>query len=177
MAEQTQPVAGVKPLEPKFSSRPAFTVVGMKLHVKGDDESMSQVSKVIGKLWDRFHLRMGEVRVKGDPRVCYGLMGNYDAQTGDWEYLAGLEVEEPPEIPEGMEAWQIPAQFYAIFPCPMSAIKQTNDYIYQTWLTASTYKHGDGMDFEYYDETFDYSTPERFAASTFYVYVPVVPKG
>ncbi|MCC7352573.1 MAG: AraC family transcriptional regulator [Anaerolineae bacterium] len=176
MAEQMQPVAEVKPREPKFGSRPAFTVVGMKLHIRGGPDSMNQVPTEIGKLWDRFHLRMGEIKVKGNPHVSYGVEGNYDGTTGEWDYLAGFEVAEPPEIPQGMDVWRVPAQFYVIFPCPMSAIRQTYDYIYQTWLPGSPYKHSGGVEFEYYDETFDASTPERAAASTFYAYVPVVAK-
>lgn len=134
-------------MEPKIVTRPAFTVAGMKYRGKNEKDEIPQ-------LWERFMPRAKEVRYKANPNVCYGLMDNYYEKIGEFDYLAGIEVQAASDIPEGMASWQVPEQTYAVFPCNLKSIKQAFRQIYHEWLPQSGYQRASGPDFEFYDESF-----------------------
>ena len=149
-------------MEPTFVSRPAFTVVGMKYRGRNEQREIPQ-------LWDRFMPRSGEIQHRVDPHVAYGVMGNYDMATGEFDYLAGFEVEGAAEIPAGMAHWDVPAQTYAVFPCTLPTLMDVIHQINQAWLPASGRQRAEGPEFEFYDERFDPSDP----SSAMYIYVPL----
>ena len=149
-------------MEPTFVSRSAFTVVGMKYRGKNEHEEIAQ-------MWNRFMPRSGEIQHRVDPHVAYGVMGNLDMDSGEFDYLAGYEVEHAADVPEGMSHWAVPAQTYAVFPCTLPTLLEVMHQIYQTWLPASGRQRADGPDFEFYNEWFDPSDP----SSAMYIYVPV----
>lgn len=85
-------------MEYKIVERGGFTVVGLKHHYKlGNGE--------IAKLWERFIPREGEIKHREESHNSYGLMGNFDRDTDMFDYMAGLPVTRPDDIPDGMEAW------------------------------------------------------------------------
>jgi AraC family transcriptional regulator len=148
---------------PKFVSLPAFTLVGMKMRVRPQ-------GKVPGELWDEFGPRMGEVQHVAGPDIAYGLTDNMNMGTGEFDYMAGLQVGSAADIPAGMTAHDVPAQTYAVFPCTLPTIRATFDHIYAVWLPGSGYARTSGPELELYDETFDPRDP----ASVFEVYIPIV---
>jgi AraC family transcriptional regulator len=151
-------------MKTRIVTKPAFTVVGMKYHGKNQNNEIPQ-------LWRKFGPHMHEVKHILQPNVAYGVMGNYEEATGEFDYMAALEVERTADVAEGMTAWTIPAQTYAVFPCTLDTIRETYDTIYQRWLPTSGYRHADGPEFELYDERFDTTNP----ASMMFVYIPIEP--
>jgi AraC family transcriptional regulator len=147
-------------MEAEILKRDAFVVVGMKY--RGRNEANQ-----IPALWDVFMPRAHEIPAKVNERVAYGVMGNYDEATGEFDYVAGYEVSATDHIPEGMTSWAIPAQTYAVLPTTLPTLHETYGQIYETWLPQSGYKHAGGPEFEYYDEKFNLSAEMS-------IYIPVV---
>jgi len=149
-------------VEPKIVGKPAFTVAGIKYRGKNEQNE-------IPRLWESFVARMQEIRNAVNPAVCYGVCDNMDGETGEFDYLAAVEVTDDADLPDGMVAWAIPAQTYAVFTCTLPTIAKAYEHIYQTWLPASKYKRACGPEFELYDADFDHQQPE----SKLHLYVPV----
>jgi AraC family transcriptional regulator len=148
-------------MEPKIVAKPAFTVVGMLYQGKNENNEIAQ-------MWQQFNPRMGEVKHKADPYVCYGVCYDMDSEEG-FEYVAGFEVDSVADMPKGMVSRDVPKQKYAIFPCTLKTIGEAYGHAFQTWLPGSGYQRGDGPDFEYYDENFN---PGE-AGSQLYIYIPI----
>jgi AraC family transcriptional regulator len=149
-------------MEPKIESRPAFTVVGMKYRGKNEQDE-------IPNMWGEFASRVVEVQNRVEAHATYGVMGNYDEDSGEFDYVAGLNVVPDAAVPEGMVRWDVPAQTYAVFSCTLPTIGSTFEHIHHTWLPASGYRHAGGPELELYDEAFDPEDPE----SVMYLYIPV----
>jgi AraC family transcriptional regulator len=150
-------------MESEIITRNTLLVVGMKYHGRNEPNQ-------IPGLWDVFMPRAYEVQAKVNEHVAYGVMGNYDQASGEFDYVAGFEVNDADHIPEGMVTWEIPAQTYAVFPTTMPTLTETYDQLYESWLPQSGYKHAGGPEFEYYGETFDPSDP----TSEMQIYIPIV---
>ena len=58
-------------MQPLFVTKPAFTVVGLNIHVAAK-------SPKIAALWQAFGPRMREVQHLAEPGVCLGLMDHFD---------------------------------------------------------------------------------------------------
>ena len=148
-------------------SKAAFTVVGAKYRGKNEHNE-------IPRLWDKEYLpRMAEIKHRSELNVSYGLMGNYDPQSGEYDYVAGADVSDATDIPQGMVVWQVPTLTYAVYPCILLEIGAAWDYMYQTWLPNSSYQHAEGPEFEYYGVEFTTSTDP--AKARMYLYVPIIP--
>ena len=149
-------------MESRFVSLPTFTLVGMMMRVKPQ-------GKVPGQLWDEFGPRTSEIRHMAGPDVAYGLTNNMDMATGEFDYMAGVQVTSVEDIPEGMVSFNVPAQSYALFPCTIPTLREVFDHIYGVWLPASGYARTSGPELELYGETFDPRDP----VAVFEVYIPV----
>jgi predicted transcriptional regulator YdeE len=76
-----------KPLsEPRIVEKEAFTIVG--LHYRGKNEN-----KEAHYLWDKFLPREGEIKGR-IPKLSYGVSDNFDEKTGEFDYIAGVEVKQ-----------------------------------------------------------------------------------
>ncbi len=149
-------------MEPKIVSRSAFTVVGMKYRGKNEHNEIPQ-------MWDAFGPRMDEIKRKVTRHVAYGVMGNLDEATGEFDYVAGFEVDSTEDIPEGMVSWDVPEQTYAAFTCTLPTIGEAFQYAYKTWLPQSGRQATGGPDFELYDEKFNPQDPN----SEMYIYIAI----
>lgn len=136
--------------------------MGLKYRGKNEQNEIPQ-------LWQAFGPRMGEITHIVNPHVAYGLSDNLDETTGEFDYLAAVEVDTAADIPAGMVSWELPAQRYAVFPCTLQNIGEAYRQAYHTWLPNSGYQRGDGPDFEYYDESFD----PNVEGSELFLYVPI----
>jgi AraC family transcriptional regulator len=150
--------------EPEIKEKAAFTVVGLKYHGKAEGDEIPQT-------WQALMEYADDVGSFVDFDASYGVMGNYDAETGEYDYVAGWEKVGESEVPEDLTTWDVPAQTYAVFEVQMNEIQEAYEYIYNTWLPQSEYQHAAAPEFEYYDASFNPDDP----ASTLYVYVPVMP--
>ena len=152
-------------MEAKIVTKAAFTVVGMLARSVPKDPNLMQ-------LWQQFDAQTQRVRGQTKPGVYYGAMHNYDEASGQFDYLACVEVKEGQQPPEGMVAWQIPAQTYAVFETTLPEIGPAFEYIYGPWMAGSEYVRTDGPEFELYDSEFSPEDP----ISKMYVYIPVTGK-
>jgi AraC family transcriptional regulator len=149
-------------MEPKIESRPAFRVVGIKIRTKNEQDEIPQ-------MWGQFAARVAEVQNRVDAHATYGVVGNHDEASGEYDYMAGLNVTPSAGVPEGMTSWDVPAQTYAVFTCTLPTIGATIEHIHGTWFPASGYHHAGGPEFELYDEAFDPNDPD----SRMYIFIPV----
>jgi AraC family transcriptional regulator len=149
-------------MEPKIVLKDGFAVIGLKYHGKNENGEVPQ-------LWGGLGPRSGEIAnvVKGN--VAYGISANLDAETGEFDYVAGYEVSSTESVPEGMACFEVPGGKYAVFTTTLPKIGETFQYAYHTWLPQSDYQPAAGPDFELYGEYFDPRDPE----SEFEVYIPV----
>lgn len=145
----------------KLTERPAFRAVGLKLRYGGEQGALPA-------LWQQFVPRMSEVGNRASSRLSYGVMDNYDHESGQFDYTACVEVEGEAELPEGMVQVEVPAQQYAVFKTNLENVREAFDHAYQEWLPQSQHQRAPGPEFELYGEEFE-------ADQTIYLYIPVRP--
>ncbi len=149
-------------MQPQLITKPAFTVVGLRLHTKPQ-------SPEIPALWDRFVPRMEEIRHGAEPHASYGIM-THNTEMTELTYMAGNAVTQVDELPAGMSRWDIPANTYAVFEATLTTIGQVFGYIHNTWLPTADYQQVDAPYFERYGEDF---SPDHPVLS---IYIPVAKK-
>jgi AraC family transcriptional regulator len=149
-------------MQPQIITKPAFTVVGLRLHTK-------PMAPEIPALWDQLVPRMDEIAHVAEPHVSYGLM-MHNREMTELTYMAGNAVTQVDEVPAGMSRWDIPANTYAVFEATLATIGQVFGYIYNTWLPTAAYKPVDAPYFERYSENF---SPDNPVLS---IYIPVAKK-
>lgn len=147
-------------LQPQLVTKNAFTVAGLRLRTKPK-------SPEIPKLWDQFVPRMGELQFIAEPYVSYGVMESADNAL---DYMAGNPVDDVSNLPEGMSAWKISGQTYAVFETTLPKLSETFDYAFASWLPTSDYRQASGPLLERYGETF---SPDNPVVS---IYIPVEKK-
>ena len=145
--------------------RDAFNIVGLLYRGKNENQEIPQ-------LWGQFGPKWKAIKHTLNHEICYGVMDNYDSSSGEFDYVAAMEVERLEDIPEGMVGWEIPGQTYAVFPCTLPEVKEAYDFALQKWLPESAYVHTGGIEFELYDESFNPEDP----SSAFYYYMPIKEK-
>lgn len=149
-------------MEPKIVHKPAFTLVGMKIRTSNEHGE-------VPKLWYQFVPRFAEVKNVTNRNEAFGVLDNFDPETRELDYLAGLEVGNAEEIPKGMTSLAIPAHKYAVFTTTIPGLMDTLRRIHTEWLPRSGFEHAEGPDLEVYDRDFD----PQDEASKMYVYIPV----
>ncbi len=137
---------------PRFEDRSAFHVAGLS------ERYTFETNHGIPALWQRFAPHIG--RVPGQiGTVAYGICYNGDGD-GNFDYMAGVEVRRPDDVPNELARLMIPAGRYAVFTHSghISDIRKTVYTIWNKWLPESDVTHVEGPDFERYDERFDGET-------------------
>ena len=152
-------------MEPKIVERDAFNLVGLLYRGKNENQEIPQ-------LWGQFGPKSRAINYKQNIGVSYGAMGNYDKSSGEFDYVAAIEVERIDDLPEGMVGWEIPAQTYAVFPCTLPKIREAYDFAFHRWLPESSHEHSGGIAFEIYGESFN----PQDGSSEFYYYMPIKEK-
>ncbi len=152
-------------MEPKFVVKPAFNLIGMQYIGKNENNEVAE-------MWSRFVWRINEPP-RSDPMVSYGLCDSSipNLPEGEFEYVAGVEVNNTDRIPEGMVLRQVPERKYAVFAHRglLDTLPETYQYIYQVWLPKSGLQVADLVDMEVYDKDFIPGSPN----SVMYIYIPV----
>jgi AraC family transcriptional regulator len=135
-------------MEAEIITRNDFWVVGLRHYGTNENEEFPA-------LWRAFWPRHKEIADRVEPVYAYGIIDEYDSETNEMGYLAGIEVPEGCDAPEGMVKIHIPAQTYAVFQCTLPTLMETIGKIHEEWLPASTYRRAEGPEYEYYDDRFD----------------------
>jgi AraC family transcriptional regulator len=105
--------------------------------------------------WQRFHQKVGDIPDRAG-QVAYGVCCNGD-DSGNFDYVAGVEVSDFSDLPREFSRVRIPEQRYAVFTHRdhISTIRRTTNTIWNHWLPASGLKAADAPSFERYDQNFD----------------------
>jgi len=108
--------------------------------------------------WQRYHQKVGEIPDRVG-NVAYGVCCNGD-DSGNFDYIAGVEVSDFSDLPREFSRVRIPAQRYAVFTHSehISTIRRTVNTIWNHWLPSSKLCVADAPNFERYDEKFDPAT-------------------
>ncbi|NIM95897.1 MAG: AraC family transcriptional regulator [Anaerolineales bacterium] len=149
-------------MKPNIVQKPAFRVVGLKYRGKNENGEVPQ-------LWREFWPRHDEIPQRAPVNVSYGVIDHFDEVSGAFDYIAGVEVTDDDEVPEGMTAVDVPEQMYAVFDCTLPTLMEAIQFAYGEWLPGSGYVREEGPEFELYDERFDVSQ-EKYGMS---IYIPV----
>src|SRR6202021_395864 len=105
--------------------------------------------------WHRFHQSMQNIPDRVG-KVAYGVCCNGD-DTGNFDYVAGVEVSDFSDLPREFSRVRVPEQKYAVFTHRdhISTIRRTVNTIWNHCLPAPGRKAADAPNFERYDENFD----------------------
>ena len=137
---------------PRFENRKTLLVAGL-----GARYSFPNVEGIPAQ-WQRFSPHYGHVpnQVEG---AVYGVSHNFD-DSGNFDYVAGVEVTSFDDIDKDFARIRIPEQRYVVFlhSDHISAIPATHTTIWNKWLPESEHKAADGISFELYDKRFDPQT-------------------
>ncbi len=136
-----------------------FRVIGMKQSFNAETKSG------IPSLWDCLEANVD--RISGNPgKAAYGVCMTTNRSDGEFDYIAGVEVDGQASTPEGLAAVDIPRQTYAVFTHRVDpdlslqeGLQETLRYIWGVWLPASDFELAESPDFERYDERFEPAVP------------------
>ena len=146
----------------KIESKPGFMVVGITYRGKNE-------ANEVPALWGRLMARFGEFKHLVQGGGSFGVMANYDEETGEFDYVAAMPVSSGENVPAGMDLWEIPEQTYAVFTFPFSEIGKSYDYAMKVWPQESGRERSGGIELEFYPVEFSPQDP----ASLMQYWMPV----
>jgi len=164
-------------MEPKIIMKKAVRLAGFALKTTTNN---GEQKKAIPNFWQEYISSGKMEQLRGESFIKnhseYGVCFMPNPETGDMEYVIGLEVKDsvnfPADIPAGYHTCIVPGALFAVFLTPPSggvidaddknaphfaafanAVQGTENYIYSEWFPKSGYEF-DGMkcDYEFYDE-------------------------
>ena len=158
--------------------KPQFDVVG---YVLATNSSSGENHKQIPEFWLTYIKEdWGKPIKELGSRDEYGICTDFNMETGDFNYIIGVEVKGDLELPPRTVHRTFPAATYAVFTTPKVAreqfsasIQETWGTIFQEWFPHSGYEHGGGVEFEYYDYK---SGGDENGLVQMDIYIPVVEK-
>jgi len=117
-----------------------------------------ETSAGIPSQWERLQPYLGEVP-KQIGETAYGACYNTDDE-GNFDYLAGIEVSDFSDVPEGFATLRVPSHKYAVFRQNehISTIRRTFSAIWSQWLPESGHKPADAPVLERYGPEFSSTT-------------------
>lgn len=139
---------------PRFETGKAMLIAGVGERYNHCDAS----GAAIPGQWQRFHQAVDGIPDRVG-KVAYGVCCNGD-DSGNFDYIAGVEVADFSDLPREFARVRIAAQKYAVFTHAehISTIRRTITTIWNDWLPASGLTMADAPNFERYDATFDPAT-------------------
>ena len=155
----------VDPIEPEVVFKDEFLIVGLKY--RGNNQNFE-----VPKLWNRLGEKVETIknRVFGNHYYGYESYDDFE-KTGNFVYIAGVEVSSVKNLPEGFTYQKVNGSKYAVFPIPavVENMPRNISEIYAEHLPASGLKAAGSYDFEYYD----YSFKVNNESSLISFYVPI----
>ncbi len=155
-------------MEPRFVTKPAFMLVGMKYVGKNQNNE-------IAAMWGRFNPFIDKL-ASHPIQATYGWCGmlQFPPEEGAFEYLAAVETDHGENLPDWAVVRMLPELTYAVFPHvgPLETLRNTYQEIYQSWLPQSGYEPSVPFDMEVYTGEFKNFEPD----SLMYIYLPVKSK-
>jgi AraC family transcriptional regulator len=148
---------------PRFETGKSLLVAGL------GERYTCETSAAIPGQWQSFHHHVHAIPDRiGD--VAYGVCCNGD-DSGNFDYIAGVEVSDFSDLPRQFSSVRIPQQRYAVFTHRehVSTVRRTVNTIWNHWLPASGHVVADAPNFERYDANFD----PRTGNGGFEIWIPV----
>jgi len=147
-------------MEPIFKTLPAIKIAGYAIRTKNVE---GENSTSIPAFWDaymsdgrcdRLH---SEAFVKAHSE--YGACFPEDSDTGEFDYVIGVEVKDGETVPSDYHTCEIPSATFAVFATPPSdgegfsdSIQGVWQFIFNDWFPKSGYEYAAGcVDFELYN--------------------------
>ncbi|WP_313799986.1 GyrI-like domain-containing protein [Cytobacillus sp.] len=143
-------------MDVRMERKPSLKIIGMTLSVLLQVE---RKHKLITKLHDQFDKRIHEIKAKKSPTFVYGIFidpPNYQYETDEFTWVAGVEVDNLSEVPENMAGYEFPENLYAIttYKGPKGEAGHIYDALYN-WIEESEYSLADTYGLEIYSENED----------------------
>lgn len=137
---------------PRFENHGPLVIVGF------EELFTAETRDQIAWLWQRVTKVFGDIPGQVD-RTGYGVISNSDVETG-FRYLAGVQIPDAAELPEGYQTVSLGAMRYAVFAHRqhVSKLFTTMCAIYRDWLPLSKIAPADAPCFERYGADFDPAT-------------------
>jgi AraC family transcriptional regulator len=134
---------------PRFENGKPLLVAGLAERYTCD------TSAAIPAQWQRFNEYFGKVPGQIG-NVAYGICYNAD-DSGNFDYLCGVEVSDFSSLPAGLSHVRVPEQRYAVFAHHehIAVIRRSWNTIWNQWLPESGHTPADAPNFERYSEQFD----------------------
>lgn len=127
-------------MEYKIVEKEAFTLMGRKRKFDSEDSYDK-----IPKFWDEHWEDGGSSIVLG----MYGLCIDSDGRYFDY-YIADNYIPNK-DVPDGYETKTLPAGIWAVFPCTLRTLQDTNTKMWKEWLlNCKEYKLGGNYNIEMY---------------------------
>lgn len=148
-------------MEPKFVSLPAVKLIGFTMKTTTKD---NENTSAIPAFWTEYLTDGRMERLHNEDCIKshteYGACFPENPETGEFDYIIGVELKEGASAPEGYQACGLPSATYAVFSTPPTvraeftrAIQGVWQYIFSEWFPGSGYEYAPGcVDFELYDE-------------------------
>lgn len=148
-------------MTPKFVALPAVKLAGFSLKTTMEDHKNKQA---VPAFWEAYMTDGRMEKLHREPFVKshseYGACFSESSETGEFDYMIGVEVKEGAAVPDGYRTCELPAATYAVFSTPPSnaadfsrAIQGVWDYVFNEWFPSSEYEYASGcVDFELYDK-------------------------
>jgi predicted transcriptional regulator YdeE len=119
-------------MKPRIVDRDAFQVMGVVGHFDSAAENF-------GPLWQEYMTFHEQIEPLGAGEGHYGVYLDAD-HSRPIDYLAGIAIQGAANVPEGVEAREVPAALYAVFECSFQKLGPTYGYIWDEWLQSSAYE-------------------------------------
>jgi AraC family transcriptional regulator len=134
---------------PRFTTSKPLLIAGL-----GERYSCENSAGIPGQ-WQRFHQSVANIPGRIG-KVAHGVCCNGD-DSGNFDYIAGVEVSDFSDLPREFASVRIPQQRYAVFTHRdhISTVRRTINTVWNQWLPSSGLKAADAPNFERYDENFD----------------------
>ncbi|MFC5404333.1 GyrI-like domain-containing protein [Cohnella soli] len=137
-------------METTIIQKESFMAVGVSLETLLKDE---RENRFIPKMHAEFEERIHEIenRINDNAIGIFIDPPNYDYKIDMFKWIAGVEVSQIENIPDGMESITIPQNTYActIYTGARDQAYQAYDYLYK-WVQESEYELADSYGIEQY---------------------------
>lgn len=139
-------------MEYKIIEKPTFTIIGRKRSFHSDDSYDR-----IPKFWNEHWADGGTGIVSGKYGLCIDLNGKI------FDYYIADDYVPEKEMPEGYETRTLPAGTWAVFPCTLETLQDTNTKMWTEWLpNCKQYKLGGNYNVEMYTPLWEQNPSQSY---------------
>jgi len=120
-------------MQPEIISRDSFSALGVLTRLEPEEQNEQSFKSI----WSTFEERLEEIRTHAVGGTFYGISFPTD-RPGTVDYVAGMAVSPPGDVPGGLVLRAVPASRYAVFECGLRAIGATYRFAFSEWLPGSS---------------------------------------